>query len=214
MRCISCALNHSHTQQNCIDPPCKTERETLHGDTHWWFCQWSSRSRWTSVQCWTLERSGSGWGCAERRDPGRSWLRCRPSACVSSGLKATTGPAGKYKLILSEIKTFKKVRIYLKFTSVWYNFLRQRDFIYILNICNQAKNVGTPFFNFLFLGFSLPLYLISRAPILHLTSPLWLVMVITHLPMRGFNTVVSPYPHHAYTPTFHLSVIGPLSVLL
>ena len=57
------------------------------GDTHWWFCQWSSRSRWTSVRCWTQERNGSGWGYAERRDHGRSSLKCHPSACVSSGLK-------------------------------------------------------------------------------------------------------------------------------
>lgn len=67
----------------------KTTISRAHGDTHWRFCQSSSRSRWTSVLCWTLERNGSGWECAELHDPDRSSLRCLLSACASLGLNKT-----------------------------------------------------------------------------------------------------------------------------
>lgn len=70
---------------------CIHTQTQAHGETHWWFCQWSSQSRWTSVPCWTPGRNGSGWGCAERRDRGTSSPRCRLSACVSSGLKGRKG---------------------------------------------------------------------------------------------------------------------------
>lgn len=66
-----------------------------HGHTHWWFFQWSSQSRWTSAQCWTLGRNGSGWVCAERRDHGTSSLRCRLLAYVSLELKGRKEFRGK-----------------------------------------------------------------------------------------------------------------------
>lgn len=39
-------------------------------------------------------------------------------------------------------------------------------------------------------------------------------MLITNFFMHGFTTALYPNPHHTYTPTFHLSVIGPVPLLL